>query len=55
MIADLTDVATVILGAPPLESPFMGTEPEKLWDGRFSESTDAFVEAFTASVTFDQI
>ena len=33
----------------------MGTEPEKLWDGRFSESTDAFVEAFTASVTFDQI
>ena len=26
---------------------------EKLWDGRFSEATDAFVEAFTASVTFD--
>lgn len=26
----------------------------KLWDGRFSEATDAFVEAFTASVTFDQ-
>ena len=34
---------------------FMSTESEKLWDGRFSESTDAFVEAFTASVTFDQI
>lgn len=27
---------------------------EKLWGGRFDESTDAFVEAFTASVTFDQ-
>ncbi|MBX2835535.1 MAG: argininosuccinate lyase [Gammaproteobacteria bacterium] len=27
---------------------------EKLWGGRFSESTDAFVEQFTASVTFDQ-
>ena len=26
----------------------------KPWDGRFSEATDAFVEAFTASVTFDQ-
>jgi len=24
------------------------------WGGRFSEQTDAFVEAFTASVTFDQ-
>ncbi len=27
---------------------------QKLWGGRFDESTDAFVEAFTASVTFDQ-
>lgn len=26
----------------------------KLWGGRFSEGTDAFVEAFTASVEFDQ-
>ena len=26
----------------------------KLWGGRFTESTDAFVEAFTASVTFDR-
>ncbi|MCU0970672.1 MAG: argininosuccinate lyase [Gammaproteobacteria bacterium] len=26
----------------------------KLWAGRFSEPTDAFVEAFTASVEFDQ-
>jgi len=26
----------------------------KLWGGRFSESTDAFVEAFTASIMFDQ-
>ncbi len=27
---------------------------EKPWNGRFTEATDAFVEAFTASVTFDQ-
>ena len=26
----------------------------KLWGGRFSESTDRFVEAFTASIQFDQ-
>jgi argininosuccinate lyase len=26
----------------------------KLWGGRFSEATDAFVEAFTASVEFDR-
>jgi len=26
----------------------------KLWGGRFNEATDAFVERFTASVTFDQ-
>ncbi|PID50274.1 MAG: argininosuccinate lyase [Proteobacteria bacterium] len=28
--------------------------PSKLWGGRFSESTDAFVETFTASISFDQ-
>jgi len=28
--------------------------PGKLWAGRFNEPTDAFVEAFTASVEFDQ-
>ena len=28
--------------------------PKALWGGRFSESTDAFVQAFTASVEFDQ-
>jgi argininosuccinate lyase len=28
--------------------------PKALWGGRFSESTDAFVQAFTASVNFDQ-
>jgi len=28
---------------------------DKLWDGRFSEATDAFVEAFTASVEFDKV
>jgi argininosuccinate lyase len=27
---------------------------EKLWGGRFTESTDAFVEGFTASVGFDR-
>jgi argininosuccinate lyase len=32
----------------------MREKPSKLWDGRFSEATDAFVEAFTASVGFDQ-
>ncbi len=29
-------------------------QKQKLWGGRFDETTDAFVEAFTASVTFDQ-
>jgi argininosuccinate lyase len=28
--------------------------PAKLWSGRFNEPTDAFVEAFTASVEFDR-
>ena len=37
------------------EHAFMSNESEKLWDGRFSESTDAFVESFTASVTFDHV
>ena len=27
---------------------------DKLWDGRFREPTDAFVEAFTASIPFDR-
>ncbi len=27
---------------------------EKLWAGRFTQATDSFVEAFTASVNFDQ-
>lgn len=27
----------------------------KLWDGRFNEATDAFVESFTASVEFDHV
>jgi len=30
------------------------SEQNKLWGGRFTEPTDAFVEAFTASVQFDQ-
>ncbi|RMF19672.1 MAG: argininosuccinate lyase [Gammaproteobacteria bacterium] len=29
-------------------------DSHSLWGGRFSESTDAFVQAFTASVQFDQ-
>lgn len=29
-------------------------DDKKLWDGRFTEATDAFVEEFTASVEFDQ-
>ncbi len=29
-------------------------QQQKLWGGRFAEPTDAFVERFTASVTFDQ-
>lgn len=29
-------------------------ETEKLWGGRFTEPTDAFVEGFTASVNFDK-
>ena len=34
----------------------MSTENDKkLWDGRFNEATDAFVEEFTASVNFDRI
>jgi argininosuccinate lyase len=30
------------------------TAKDKPWGGRFSESTDAFVEEFTASINFDQ-
>ncbi|NQV68523.1 MAG: argininosuccinate lyase [Pseudohongiella sp.] len=29
-------------------------DPTKLWGGRFTEATDAFVERFTASVEFDR-
>ncbi|MBV1878585.1 MAG: argininosuccinate lyase [Pseudomonadales bacterium] len=29
-------------------------QDKKLWDGRFTEATDEFVETFTASVSFDQ-
>ena len=32
----------------------MNNNVEKPWGGRFTEPTDAFVEAFTASVTFDK-
>jgi len=29
-------------------------QDKKLWGGRFSESTDAFVEEFTESISFDK-
>ena len=35
-------------------SPSETEEKDKLWGGRFTESTDAFVEAFTASINFDK-
>ncbi|MBF0444028.1 MAG: argininosuccinate lyase [Magnetococcales bacterium] len=31
----------------------MSSEPKKLWGGRFTQSTDAFVEAFTSSIAYD--
>lgn len=36
------------------EHPSIPNSGESMWGGRFSESTDEFVQAFTASVTFDQ-
>ena len=33
----------------------LANQKEKLWDGRFTEATDAFVESFTASINFDHI
>lgn len=38
-----------------MQTGFVAENSKKLWDGRFTEATDSFVEAFTASVTFDQI
>ncbi|TVP83860.1 MAG: argininosuccinate lyase [Thioalkalivibrio sp.] len=35
-------------------APSAANPAAKLWGGRFSEATDAFVEAFTASVGFDR-
>ena len=35
-------------------STSVSPEKDKLWGGRFTESTDAFVEAFTASINFDK-
>jgi argininosuccinate lyase len=32
----------------------MSKDDSRMWGGRFSEPTDAFVQAFTASVTFDR-
>ncbi|MGA1675190.1 MAG: argininosuccinate lyase [Pseudomonadales bacterium] len=36
------------------DSSDRATADSKLWGGRFGEATDAFVEAFTASVNFDR-
>ena len=33
----------------------MTDKSTKLWDGRFTEATDAFVESFTASIGFDHV
>lgn len=33
----------------------MTDKSNKLWDGRFTEATDAFVESFTASIGFDHV
>ena len=38
----------------PSPSESKDQEADKLWGGRFTESTDAFVEAFTASINFDK-
>ncbi len=38
----------------PSKKPKNSQEKDKLWGGRFTESTDEFVEAFTASINFDQ-
>ena len=37
-----------------IKKPDKSSNEGKLWGGRFSEPTDAFVEAFTASVEFDK-
>jgi len=39
---------------PEKPSSTESSSSQKLWGGRFDEGTDAFVEAFTASVSFDQ-
>lgn len=56
-ISDKTDTTNSSPGtastvnAEPADAALSG---EGLWGGRFSESTDAFVQAFTASVNFDK-
>jgi len=42
------------MNTPEKPSSTNSSSTEKLWGGRFDENTDAFVEGFTASVTFDQ-
>lgn len=41
------------MSVPKNPSPTSSSDA-RLWGGRFTEDTDAFVEAFTASVTFDR-
>ena len=40
---------------PDVSSKMSDNQQNQLWGGRFSESTDAFVQAFTASVGFDRL
>ncbi len=42
------------MNTPEKPSSTKSSSAQKLWGGRFDESTDEFVEAFTASVGFDQ-
>ena len=46
----LSDSNTALPKAEPNQSQQTG----QMWGGRFSEATDSFVQAFTASVNFDQ-
>lgn len=52
-MADPKDQSTHSMPAPAGASTATPTNAA-LWGGRFTEATDAFVQAFTASVTFDQ-
>jgi len=50
--AEHTDKRKSLMSDKPSDSKIEDTS--KLWGGRFSEATDAFVQRFTASVQFDR-